>query len=580
VEQILAVWLKMWHISGLRHFEDSLMYKKSVIAILLLSPTLVFSLESVQLHNQSTDSLKNFSFNNSGVAKRLAARAAPNPNQLTQIMQFQQQDKQIKRYQQYYKGIPVIGKQVIMTSQANTLAANKGRVNGAIINDLQLSVTPKLTANKAIDIAKSKYFEQTSLVSIKTPKAALQIRIINDKAVLTYLVDFKVFAAKPAWPHVLIDAQSGDVLKQWNNLKNFADRGPGGNEKTHQYWYGQDGLPSLEVKKKDNQCTLDNAKVKLVHLDGQWDWDDQLLTPFTYTCGNNQGDPINGAFSPANDAYILGNVIVNMYQKWYGINALQTPDGKAMPLVMRVHFGRQYDNAFWDGATMSFGDGEDDYYPLVSLGVAGHEVSHGFTEQHSDLEYHDESGAVDEAFSDMAGIASRAYLLETNPILYHAMYPGQENVSWDMGVTIMKEPNTALRYMDQPSRDGASADCLDKKIALKSGASCKLSYSEIVETIKAATSDEEEQQSYIVHTASGIFNKAFYLMAKEHGVKKTFQIMLAANTNYWTPNSNFTQAACGVIYAAGDLNQPNSTAISAFNQVGIDTSSCQTNDNS
>ena len=105
-----------------------------------------------------------------------------------------------------------------------------------------------------------------------------------------------------------------------------------------------------------------------------------------------------------------------MYKNWYGLPVFRGSRGQAGKLLMRVHFGLQYDNAFWDGTSMTFGDGLQ-LYPLVALDVAGHEVTHGFTQQHAGLEYHDQSGALNESMSDMAGQASRAYLLATSPAI-------------------------------------------------------------------------------------------------------------------------------------------------------------------
>ena len=66
---------------------------------------------------------------------------------------------------------------------------------------------------------------------------------------------------------------------------------------------------------------------------------------------------------------------------------------------------------------MTFGDGATRFYPLVSLDVSSHEVSHGFTEQNSGLIYRGQSGGINEAFSDMAGEAAEAYFKEENDFL-------------------------------------------------------------------------------------------------------------------------------------------------------------------
>ena len=74
-----------------------------------------------------------------------------------------------------------------------------------------------------------------------------------------------------------------------------------------------------------------------------------------------------------NDAPHFGNKVFNMYQDWLGVRPI------SQKLVMKVHYGTNYENAFWDGSAMSYGDGATTFYPLVSLDVTSHEVSHGFT---------------------------------------------------------------------------------------------------------------------------------------------------------------------------------------------------------
>ena len=124
---------------------------------------------------------------------------------------------------------------------------------------------------------------------------------------------------------------------------------------------------------------------------------------WSFTCPTSGGDGINGAYSPINDAHFFGGVIDGMYRGWFGVAPL------SFQLVMRVHYGRSYENAFWNGTAMYFGDGASYFYPLVSLDVTSHEISHGFTEQHSSLQYSGQSGGINEAFSDMAGEAAEYY---------------------------------------------------------------------------------------------------------------------------------------------------------------------------
>ena len=64
-----------------------------------------------------------------------------------------------------------------------------------------------------------------------------------------------------------------------------------------------------------------------------------------------------------------------------------------LPLYfIRIHFGRDFENAFWDGKVITFGDGASVFYPLVTMDIMAHELGHGFTEQHSGLIYAGQSG--------------------------------------------------------------------------------------------------------------------------------------------------------------------------------------------
>lgn len=558
------------------------MFKKTVLLSLFSVSFSLSAAQDLELYHASADSLKKFPLAKAPVKSVGLAKSAsitPSENTLLETSQTQEKNITITRYQQLYKGIPVIGAQVMIAAKENQGISAKmnGEVNGHLMDNIQVNTVPALNTQQAIGFAKKAYFSVNPQTPIVQEKAELQIRPVDGNNLkLVFLVSFKTTQAdeKPIWPFFVIDAQSGAVLKQWNNIKTYLDSGPGGNEKVNEYWYGKDGLPSLDVVQKGNQCLMDNDKVRLVNLGSKWDWDNRILTPFQYLCNQSTEENVNGGFSPTNDAYFFGHVIVDMYKNWYGLNALQNPNGSPMKLLMRVHFGQSYDNAFWDGQAMSFGDGED-FYPLVSLDVAGHEVTHGFTEQHSGLEYHDQSGALNESLSDMAGQASRAYLLETTPLLYNKAHLQSDEVTWGIGETVVRDSfGKALRFMDYPSSDGSSADCLDKALAQSNGSYCAISYPEVVAFANTNISNLQERQSYIVHTASGVFNKAFYLLSKAIGIKKAYHIMVIANTKYWTPTSNFKDAACGVIYSAKELQVDTQLVKTIFGQVGVETAQC------
>ncbi len=193
---------------------------------------------------------------------------------------------------------------------------------------------------------------------------------------------------------------------------------------------------------------------------------------------------------------------------------------------MRVHFGYKFENAFWDGEAMTFGDGDTTFYPLVDINVSTHEVSHGFTEQNSNLEYNNQSGGINEAFSDIAGEAAEFYM--------------KGSVDWVVGSDITKGEG-GLRYFDQPEKDGRSIGHF-----------------------------RDYRDGMNVHLSSGIFNKAFYLLVTRNNwdIKDAFRAFALANQLYWHEQSTFNHAACGVKRAAKDLQLEQRDIIDAFTALG------------
>src|SRR5262249_33083230 len=136
-----------------------------------------------------------------------------------------------------------------------------------------------------------------------------------------------------------------------------------------------------------------------------------------------------------------------------------------------------YDNAFWDGMEMTYGDGDGkDFYQMSgSLDVVAHEIDHGFTEKHSALQYGGQSGGMNESFSDIAGTAAKFY--------YDA-----KTATVDLGGDIILPTSQyapALRYLCTPSKDGMSID-----------------------------NAKDFTQTMDVHFSSGVMNRAFCRAAK------------------------------------------------------------------
>jgi vibriolysin len=426
------------------------------------------------------------------------------------------------RYQQTFRGMPIFGEHVIVNEGADgELRALFGRKVTGLEKEIREG-TPRLSAEQALGIAKDvRLGNRVAAMLVSDESSRLMIYVDDDgRAHKSYVVSYfadTVTGGAPTRPLVIIDAEDGRVLQQWENLQHVqVGTGPGGNAKTGQYEYGTN-YGYLDVAQSGTTCTMTNATVQTVNLNHGTSGS----TPFSYTCPRNTVKTINGAYSPLNDAHYFGGVVFNMYQAYIG----QAP--LTFQLTMRVHYSTNYENAFWNGSSMTFGDGYSTFYPLVSLDVASHEVSHGFTEQNSGLIYSGQSGGINEAYSDIAGEAAEFYMRGTNDFL--------------VGASIFKSSG-ALRYMANPPQDGRSIGHASNYV-----------------------------NGMDVHYSSGVYNKAFYLLATKSGwnTPRAFQVFARANDLYWTPSTTFDQGACGVQTAAQDYGYSVSDVASAFAAVGV-----------
>lgn len=537
-------------------------FKLATLPALLLSSLSVYAATPVNLAQQSISTIINpASFSSMGITTEETKRAT-DFNQTLHV-----------RIKQTYQGHAVWGGEGVvhipnaghtkkaLANTVNVATTMNGNVFKALDQDLAGTPATVLTADqaeKALQTAIDTYQHKVGgKADISKQKTELMVYVDeSNKAHWAYRVSFKAAPLKsgalPEMPVSIMDAQSFNVYLQWNDVKTIEDStagGFGGNEKMGKLTYdGLTGdLPSLKVHRdaSTSLCYLQNDDVTVKdksHSNKVMQFSCKS-TDSTHNgvYWNANHDAVNGAFSPSNDALYAGAVIKDMYQKWYNVPVLTESDGTPMMLNMVVH-ERDLENAYWDGEQMTFGDGGSTLYPLTSLGVAAHEVSHGFTEQHSNLTYTGQSGGMNESFSDMAAAAAEFYSYGKNV--------------WTVGAEIFKGEGEALRYMDQPSKDchGGWA-----------GWGCSI--------------DSADQYGWgwiDVHHSSGVYNHFFYYLATSKGwdTKKAFDVMVQANANYWTSSSTFASAACGVLQATKDHKYDVKAVKAAFSKVAIDTSGC------
>jgi vibriolysin len=433
------------------------------------------------------------------------------------------------RLQQHYNNIPIFNG--YLTTDQTSLAKSQKIYGEYLIhveNDL-LSTEAAFDEQAAVEYAKTADHIDEAKTPIRNKDVKLMIMQSEStsKAQLIYQVSFVVEGEQEIRrPYFFMNAQTGEILRTWEGLTHSKQAtGPGGNEKTGQYTFGKDYGPLIV----NDSCQMQTENVETYNLNGGT----KAGGIYQFTCPTNTYQAINGAYSPLNDAHYFGGIVFDMYKNYANSSPLTSK------LRLNIHYQKNYENAFWDGEQMFFGDGGSTMYPLVSIDVMGHEVSHGFTQQHSNLIYDStHSGGMNEAYSDMAGEASEYYL--------NRLKPEGQRVDWLVGGDIIKGPKgTGLRYFADPTRDGVSIG-----------------------------NAKDFYKGLDNHLSSGVYNKAFYTLSNTPNwtLPKAFQLFVIANQVYWKPDSTFDQGACGVKKAADDLQANAQDVIAAFKVVGVDAS--------
>jgi Zn-dependent metalloprotease len=208
--------------------------------------------------------------------------------------------------------------------------------------------------------------------------------------------------------------------------------------------------------------------------------------PGTPVRSEGQGPTGDAATDEAYDG--LGATF-DLYWNAYQRNSI---DNAGLNLLGTVHYGQNYDNAFWNGSQMVFGDGDGQYFNrfTIAIDVMGHELTHGVTGHEANLVYQNQSGALNESISDVFGSLVKQYA--------HSPQQTAAQADWLIGAGLFtaKVNGVALRSMKAPGT------AYDDPILGKDPQPADMAH--YVNT----TSDNGG-----VHINSGIPNRAFYLTA-------------------------------------------------------------------
>jgi Zn-dependent metalloprotease len=255
------------------------------------------------------------------------------------------------------------------------------------------------------------------------------------------------------------------------------------------------------------------------------------------------GKPVSEAFDYSGDTY-------KFYKEVFDRNSI---DGRGMRLDSSVHYGEGYNNAFWNGTQMVYGDGDGEIFDRFTkcLDVIGHELTHGVTQYEAALEYEGQAGALNESFSDVFGSLVKQYTLKQTV----------DKADWLIGAGLFskKVKGVALRSMKEP---GTAYD--DPTIGKDPQPGHMKNY------VKTSSDNGG------VHINSGIPNHAFYLAAKAIGGnawEKAGKIWYITIRDRLRENSDFQDAAnltfdvAGSLYTKGGREQE--AVLSAWDRVGV-----------
>ncbi|WAL73891.1 M4 family metallopeptidase [Kitasatospora sp. YST-16] len=443
------------------------------------------------------------------------------------------------RYERTYNGLPVLGGDLVVHQAANgKLKSTDKAVAGSLA---PASLSPKLTAGQAAakatgavqaTVGITKDADEAALTSVSGSGSDAQLVVwaADGAPRLAYRTTVEGLRADgtPSRQLLVTDADTGAVLSTHEEIQTANATGSGngvfvGNVSLTTNYTGS--AYQLKDATRGGQYTTTLAN----KTSGKG----TLYSKSTNTWGN--GLASNGE-SAAVDAQYGAAVTWDFYKNTFGRAGIR---GDGVGAYSRVHYGRNYVNAFWDDSCfcMTYGDGASNSHPLTELDVSGHEMSHGVTSNTANLNYSGESGGLNEATSDIFGTM----------VEFYANLP-KDNPDYLIGELInINGDGTPLRYMDKPSKDGASADYWSSTVGSKD-----------------------------VHYSSGVANHFFYLLAEGSGAKtingvsynsptysgssvtgigrdKAAQVWYRALSVYMTSTTNYKGARTATLSAAKDL---------------------------
>ncbi|MCX5560886.1 M4 family metallopeptidase [Streptomyces sp. NBC_00038] len=428
------------------------------------------------------------------------------------------------RYERTYDGLPVLGGDLVVDT------AKSGATEG-VVKATRSAIKPA-TTTAALPAARA---ETQALAAAKAEKAkSPDVNRAPRKVVWaasgTPTVAWETVVGgfqhdgTPQELHVVTDATTGAKLYEWEAI----ETGTG-----NTVYSGTVTLGTTQSGTTYNLTDGARGAHKTYNLNRGTSGTGTLFSGSDDVWGNGLASNLESAGA---DAHYGAALTWDYYKNVHGRSGIR---GDGVGAYSRVHYGNNYVNAFWSDSCfcMTYGDGSGNANPLTSIDVAAHEMTHGLTSATAGLVYSGESGGLNEATSDIFGSTVEFYAANSSDVGDYLI--GEEiNINGN---------GTPLRYMDQPSKDGASKDSWYSGIG-----------------------------SIDVHYSSGPANHFFYLLSEGSGTKtingvtynsptadglpvtgigraKAEQIWFKALTTKFTSTTNYAAARTGTLAVAGEL---------------------------
>ena len=432
------------------------------------------------------------------------------------------------RYTQLRDGIPIHGKEMICGVRPDgDLDLYMGRI---VPDALPSSGSFALEGSAAADAARRAVADRSaggSYPSIpgvldRPDEAAFERCWYDDGARLraAYHVELRPNILE-RW-HVTVDAEHGGIIRAFNAV--CAD-GPQKASATDLHGVAR----SIDTYQHQGSFYMIDASRPMFNAAGSVFPDRSLGTIITLNARNSDLQLVSHFNSTDNSwldasavsAHYHAGIVYEYFRTTHGRNSIDNKGSSIISVVNVTSGGAPMDNAFWNGQLMAYGNGNQAFTPLAkALDVSAHEMTHGVTEHSAGLEYLGQSGALNEAFSDIFAVMV-------------------DRDDWLLAEDVVKPsffPSGAMRSMEDPHNGATTGQTGWQPKHMNE-------YQDLPESVDNGG----------VHINSGIINHCAYLLAQQIGREKTERIHYHALTTKLTRQSRFIDYRLAIIRSAQEL---------------------------